>query len=246
MKQKELFAKGLPKWPALLVVGETVTKEQAWEILIKTARLTYLSTNNHKMRHKIYEYIFKVKLDASKHYHSVYDVFNYDHVKYNEEIAKLEKFGYIGDKLEYLHNDRILSSWIGGPHGWCDWNGRIFCNNFNIGKYPDVETVFNEWKIIAKAFPYLNLKCQLFDGESCEDNISPVVEYVVKNGKVKIQLPTNIESKIREDDALSTAYNLMYNPNREMGCTFEQFKEAYDYVSNGCKYSENDQEELNR
>ena len=56
-------------------------------------------------------------------------------------------------ELEYLSNHRIVSSWIGGPHGWCNWEGNIGCNNYNIGKHPSCKEVYNEWiKMSATIF----------------------------------------------------------------------------------------------
>lgn len=35
-----------------------------------------------------------------------------------------------------------------------------------------------------EAFPYLDLRCQLLSGESCEEEAKPVVEFIVKDGTV--------------------------------------------------------------
>jgi len=89
--------------------------------------------------------------------------------------------------LYYLTNERIMSCWIGGPNGWCDWDGTIGCNNKNIGKWPDVEAVAAEWGLIAEAFPFLNLRCQLFDGETCEEDAKPILLFTVANGRVVVE-----------------------------------------------------------
>jgi hypothetical protein len=85
-------------------------------------------------------------------------------------------------QLSYLENARIASSWIGGPHGWCDWDGTIGCANYNIGKWPTVEAVTEDWHAIAAAFPYLNLRAQLVPDEGEAE--SAVVEWQISNGAV--------------------------------------------------------------
>lgn len=36
MTKKELMSRSLPKWPALVVVGDPVTHDQAAEIIVRT------------------------------------------------------------------------------------------------------------------------------------------------------------------------------------------------------------------
>jgi hypothetical protein len=92
--------------------------------------------------------------------------------------------------LHYLHNSRIASSWVGGPHGWCDWSGAITSANYNIGKWPSVREVFDDWSAIAAAFPFLRLWSQLYSGETCEDGTTPLVEFVIGEGKATVCRPT--------------------------------------------------------
>jgi hypothetical protein len=61
--------------------------------------------------------------------------------------------------------------------------------NKNIGKWPTVLEILEDWKIIAEAFPYLDLICTVFDDEHCEDNKKPLVSFVVKDGMVEISEP---------------------------------------------------------
>lgn len=238
MKNKDFFNLSLPKWPAMVVVGRPVTREQAMEIIIRTDDL-YFSSNDHRFNKQLNEYFFDVKievdgysaLDAAirtklglssdnqhKFYHEVYDYTGNKRL----EVGQLN--------LDYLRNSRIVSSWIGGAHGWCDWNGNILCDNYNIGKWPSVKEVYNEWKIIAKAFPYLDLTCQLMNHEaSCEDmvdNPSPIVDFIVKNGKVRMKTPNGY---LRVPSFPEFSFEIF---NNERGCTFNQFKDAVDYCRN--------------
>lgn len=230
MKTKELLNQSLPKWPALIVVGGKVTEEQAEEIIIRTTNLEYISTNDHSFANRIYKYIYNLpdsEMDNERHYF-LSGYFGGDWNKATEESDKLyAKIKSIAPELECLKNEQIVSCFICGPHGWCDWKGNIFTNSYNIGKWPDCETIYKEWKVIAKAFPFLNLRCQLMSGETCEENVTPVIEFVIKNGKVRVVEPKSTLTVGAID------YSVNFN---ERGCSFERFKSAFDYVVD--KYKE--------
>ena len=215
--QKEFFNRGLPKWPALLVIGKPVTKEQAAEILIRTASF-HFSTNDHDFSRELYAAIGVTSLENG----------GWSFLT-NEGYAQLDEAAknYNLLSLDYLQNRKVVSSWIGGPHGWCDWSGYIGCNNYNIGKWPGVEAVFTEWQTIALAFPFLTLKSQLFSGETSEESIVPVVQFNVENGAVTMVEPEMLGSTHFEFDA--NFFN-QATCDRERGCTLEQFKEALKIV----------------
>jgi hypothetical protein len=239
MTKEKFFELDLPKWPALLVVGKPVTREQAMEIILRTDDL-YFSSNDRPFNKLLNEYFYDIEVtDESysgenkaiakklnieeKDYNSIWD---YKDQK-NAEIKSLN--------LAYLQNSRIVSSWIGGAHGWCDWNGNIGTSNYNIGKWPSVEEVYNDWGQIAEAFPFLELTCQLQNSESGDDDViaAPVVEFQIKKGKVKMINPTELitESKFGDEDMIRR----FSDPYSERGCTIETFREAVDYVRNKYK-----------
>jgi hypothetical protein len=221
---------GLSKWPAMVVVGKNITKEQAKEIIIRTSGL-YFSSNDHEFDRQLEEYVFEVDLSSGKDKYELFrnDVGEIDWQAYHQHTDKAyEKYKIITD-LDYLQNSRIVSCWIGGPHGWCDWNGRIFSDNYNIGKYPSVEEVEKEWRLIAEAFPFLELKCQLFNGETCEEDNKPIIQFNVANGIVEVVEPEEI--LVSPNDNLAETMKGFLNPGRERGCTFEQFKDACDYIN---------------
>lgn len=241
---EKYFNISLPKWPALVVKGKPVTKEQAMEILIRTDNL-YFSANDREFESKLKEIFYeldwvdrtygaedeaikrKLNLDpAVKHiWNEVWD--------YKEQKAKDIKHISLG----YLSNSQIISSWIGGPHGWCDWDGNINASNYNIGKWPSVEEVYNEWTQIAQAFPYLDLKAQLFNHEASSpemsDNPGPVIEFTVKNGKVEMSIPS--EPLDNPEFGANDMMARFSNPYAERGCTIEKFKEALTYVKQNLK-----------
>ena len=239
MTKKEFFNLGLPKWPALLVVGTPVTREQAMEIILRTDNL-YFSSNDNQFNKQLNEYFYDVKITDSfyggenkaiakklgveeNNWNSIYE---YKDSK-EKEINALS--------LSYLSNSRIVSSWIGGPHGWCDWNGNIHTRNYNIGKWPSVEEVYNDWVQIAKAFPFLELTSQLLNSEAGEDEVEvrAVVEFRIKNGKVKMVEPKKLITIAEFGD--SDMYRRFSDPYAERGCTIDKFKEAVDYVKNKFK-----------
>lgn len=178
---KNLPAVYLPKWPGLLVAGNPVTSDQAIEILFRTADLDHMYTNDRawaKLAHEIMG--FQTVNYDDRNYTKAWD--------HNKNRA--EELGCI--PLEYLENDRIASAWIGGMKGWCNWNGEIRAAEFNIGKYPSLEEVFNEWQAIAQAFPFLNLRAQLLDreiGEEADEPTRPAVEFLVQDGEVSVSIP---------------------------------------------------------
>jgi len=190
---KEFFDINLIKWPALIVKGESVTPEQAAEIIIRTNAYPFCSNDRE------FEVILNnLMFGVPKYYGLIYGGWN-DSIS-REEIEQVHK--QIENKLEELkvldivelHNHQIVSSWIGGAHGWWKWDGTIFTNNYNIGKWPEVETVYEDWVKISEAFPFLNLKCQLLNKEAGDDEVEakPLIEFVVKDGKVSMNIPTDL------------------------------------------------------
>ena len=197
----------LPKWPALLLKGTSVTPKQASNIIMRTSTLDYFSTNSKEFE----KALTKV---CGKHCNTTHP---------HEEIY--EKIGSIANDLNYLLNKQICSCWIGGLHGWCSWDGKIETSNYNIGKYPSIEEVFKEFSLIAKTFPYLEFEAQLLSGETCETDTHVVVTFKVKNGVCKeINKPTKI-LKVA-DINYSSLWIQDETYSREIGCTIEHFEKA--------------------
>lgn len=142
----------LTKWPRLLVVGDSVTEEQANEILVRTDQW-YLTSNDKGWTGSI-AFLVGGTGAMDKMYGGLTPQARQD---------LREELGALG--LSYMYNSRIVSSFVGGPHGWCDWDGQIGCSTYNIGKWPSLEEVTEDWCKIAEAFPYLNLHSQLITDE---------------------------------------------------------------------------------
>jgi hypothetical protein len=139
----------LTKWPRLLVAGQPVSEQQANDILIRTDSWSLIG--NDRQWGRVVADAIGVTVDS-------YGLPDWQAVEaFRKTINAL--------RLGYLYNSQIYSSWIGGPHGWCSWSGRIGCSNYNIGKWPSTDEVSEEWTAIAGAFPYLNLTAQLVSDE---------------------------------------------------------------------------------
>ncbi len=152
----------LTKWPRLIVAGDPVTREQANDILIRTND-RYLFTNDSAWEQAVTDMYGIATGKYGPDYQSAKTVF--------------DRLGVLN--LHYLTNARIMSSWIGGPHGWCDWDGRIGCNTHNIGKWPTVEEVQEDLDQIAAAWPFLRMQAQLVTDEG-EGHLAAM--WVVQSG----------------------------------------------------------------
>lgn len=193
----------LPKWPAMTVMGDCVTAAQAAEVIIRTTEWHH-GCNDRAWRRLVWEAIGAKVTVVNGHE--------------NSDFASVEaaRERLRGLRLSYLYTSRVMSSWIGGPHGWCHWNGDIHSTNYNIGKWPSVHEVRAEWTAISEAFPFLRLRCQLWSGETSEDGIRPLVEYVVARGKVRTLVPQEPLLHPRFDGA--SDFSGLFQPGRERGC----------------------------
>src|SRR3990167_11440226 len=107
MNNPNFFEIALPKWPAMTVIGKKVTKDQAAEIIIRCSSLHY-SSNDTSFDEQINN-ILGIKTEGWR--------VNYDSL---QEVQ--EKFKIL--PVEYLDlNDRVVSCYVGWPHGLMDWDG---------------------------------------------------------------------------------------------------------------------------
>jgi len=211
----------LPKWSHIVVNGNKVTKEQAAEIIIRTTNLNNLSCNDNKWTEKL-NFILEESLNTNELSNSFEDV----RLSLTRNFPKGK--GLASKTIlnvDYLENHQIVSTYVGGPYGWCDWDGNIGCFGYNIGKWPTVEEIKNEWELIASTWPFLNLRCQLWSGNYGEDGIFPVIEFIVQNGIVNDVKP--LENLSEKTNNYYKIRNLSDN-RTERGCTLEQFKAALE------------------
>lgn len=178
----ELFAQGLPKWPQLIITGEPVSEEQALEIIRRTDYFfkNGFGGNNHKFNDKVIKTVKLPQFDGSK----VGDEFFDNYALYAQAEKEWKKnWQYL--TTAYVCNDWISCAYIGGPNGWMHPDGIIGFSE-NIGKWPEIKEVYDDFCRIAKAFPFLNMEATLMNGEQCEDDTKPVVSFKIKEGKVRV------------------------------------------------------------
>lgn len=211
MRPNPALKLALPKWPALTVSGKWLNREQTSEVLMRTNAWSH--SGNDQAWEKTILRLLGVPLRTDRSY----PLYHWEDM--NRVTTDL---GCI--PLNYLYNSRVSSSWIGGPHGWLNWDGRIHTVNYNIGKWPSVQEVLDEWKAIAAAFPYLDLQAQLWSGETSESPM-PVVEYIVKGGKARVRAAKEplLLPKFNEVDV-----SQMFVTGRERGCSEDTLREALE------------------
>jgi hypothetical protein len=209
----------LGKWPGIVVVGDSVTPEQAEEIIVRTSGGD-LFTNDKEWQHALEEAIGFPKPSLS-----IKDF------PYEGFTQFYRKYGILTE-LEYLTNARIASNWIGGMKGWVNWNGRIFCNNYNIGKWPSVSEVFEEWDRIASTFPYLKLKCWLLSDEMHMENARPVVQFNIHKGMVFVPGECeDITNYMPTDDLTDVFVNRLLQGSDSEHIALEHAVRAYNNVA---------------
>lgn len=225
----------LTKWPLLLVSGADVTPEQADEILIRTCSPDYLRGNDPEWAQTVgrimgfdlsWDWPKDPEIEANPQRRMAWY-----RKRWADRDARMDELGIFGG--EYLYTSRISSNYIGGPHGWCDWNGRIYCDNYNIGKNPDAEEITAEWTAIAAAFPFLDLTCQLV---SDEGDGQLVGEWRVKDGTAAYlpefspMLP--VRTPEQAESALQRAVMGIVTgaPGRERGVSAERLAHAVTRV----------------
>ena len=207
----------LPKWPQMIVAGKPVTVEQAKDIIFRTDRFltefSEYSGGNYRKFNK--EYRDKAGIT------SVLPAIIKDRQLRDEIYDELR---VIWPDIRYVLNDWGSSNFIGGPHGWCSPSGKI-SYRYNVGKWPSVQEIQEDWQEIATAFPYLDLNVTLMSGESCEEDTSqPLVNIRVLGGIATLQDPDlSVHSKREESDESKGDFDI--ETHSEIGLPLEWYNE---------------------
>lgn len=206
----------LPKWPAMIVRGVPVTVEQAREIIRRTdtAFQIGISGNDRAFNQRVAEI-----MDLPRGSVWCSDE-NLTHEDYAALDAWRERWGVVYS--EYITNRWIASTYVGGPHGWCHPDGTLRFDT-NVGKWPSVEALLDEWTRVAEAFPFLDLTATLMSGEYCDDNIVPLVTIRVREGRATLEGPQPVTERATDlpEGALETLF--LDQPGRECGVPLEWF-----------------------
>ncbi|GAA4102264.1 hypothetical protein [Actinomadura miaoliensis] len=206
----------LPKWPRLLVTGDPVTREQANEIIIRT-HSPILWANDQEWNQQVAA-AYGIPLDRHGQpiWREARDVY--------AELGCLD--------LAYLHNHQIISSWIGGCHGWCDWDGTIGCSNYNIGKWPTREEVQDDLDTIAAAWPFLTMDVQLVDVDENETVRELLAMWRVRDGRAVFVEPGELVARPTGPDLLGFVLALAVPGGTawERGVSLSRLREALAQV----------------
>ena len=165
---------GLPKWPQLMIVGDDVTVDQAKDIIFRTD--DFLTDGSCYAGGNEREFNKNYRQDCG-----FPDDKDFEAMKLSFRVR--EKIGFVN--LNFVVSQWASTCFVGGPHGFCSPKGKIFFQD-NVGKYPSVEEVYEDFVKIAEAWPFLNFKASLYSGESCESDAVCLVSFVVSNGKVEV------------------------------------------------------------
>lgn len=170
----------LPKWPQCIITGTKISEKDALEIIRRTDRFFFtpaFAGNNKEWDNYI---IDSLKIPCVNNLLSN-EEFN-DMMSKCSDWSKNWKFIY----LPYLGNDYVSCACIEGAQGWCHPDGEIGYG-YNIGKWPEVNEVYDEFKLIAETFPFLELECTLMRDEYCEQSESnhPIISFLVRDGEVE-------------------------------------------------------------
>lgn len=204
----------LTKWPRLIIVPEPgheeLTREQVNEILLRTNG-DYLGGNDRQWE-RIIGGILGINADD--------DGYRLDWQSTSDWYRRIA-----GLDLHYIENSRIYSSWIGGPHGWLDWDGRIGCSTWNIGKWPSYEDVTADFRLIAATFSYLDFHAQLITEEGDGELAG---QWRVTGGTAQLVEPVN---RFSPDDLFDAGlFGNFFTSGRERGVSEARLIEAAEYV----------------
>lgn len=253
------YNRNLPKWPNLIIRGKPITVDQAKEVIFKTDnyfydshkgfsnwatdRLTWYRDRAGLRMLDIYGEMVHEALDKRNEdgaTQSLNDELNFPNLySIHDRLTKalgVEKFE---EEIQYVRNDLADSCYVGGANGYVDANGTISFDR-NVGKWPSVEEIHNDFRIIAEEFPFLEMYASLYDAEQCERDEKPVnlvVSFIISNGKVIIgDMDFNLDSydsslpDYGDDDEMEFLKNNILNGTGSCGIPEEWFYEFADRV----------------
>lgn len=173
----------IEKWTGCLIQGNRLSKAWTERLCLQTSGFD-LFTNSQLLLKEYYDAL-AIPYDSNG---NTYSRDFRCHAKDYKDAQKLNKACGVMKDIRYLSNSCICSASLGNQN-WVQWDGSIKkCGN--LGKYPTARNIYDEWCVIAKRFPILNIICQLLDGELSYDNLdelNPIVQFNIHDGKVDIQ-----------------------------------------------------------
>lgn len=154
--------------PRLIVRGQSVTPEQAGEILLRTNAWWGFSFRDLDWGAALAE---TIGLELPEHAGRPSEA---------SLAALCRRLRAL--PLTYLYTARIGTYFI-GTRGWCDWDGRIEACSYDLVNYPSRTDLDADWCTIAAAFPYLRLDAQILHRGEVAD------QWVIGDGTVHRRAP---------------------------------------------------------
>ncbi len=174
LTDSELTQIELPKWPQMIVTGKAVTTDQACEIIRKTDLFFEIFAGNNQEELDLLSRRLRIPCLSQL-------VFPRDIFKlYGSRETWRSVWGSL--PTSYVQNSWISDN--GPPYGWCRPDGKIQYTG-NIGKWPEIEEVVEDWRRLANGFPYLHLVATLMSGGSWEDSTRPLLSILVEAGHIQ-------------------------------------------------------------
>ena len=217
----ELMERSLPKWPQMIVTGTPVSEMQALEIIRRTdVFFATFSLDDKQLAAEIMSAIgVPDRPDFTK-----------DMPNRIEAIrAYAEKLDCWRNAWGVIRSRYVYNNWIDGSHalgfnGWCHPDGRIGYA-YNIGAWPYVQSVYHDWVMIAREFPFLELEVTLMNDEWCEDASKPVVSMLIRDGKVELVDPNTRNLHVEFGRKIWDTGFACFDFNQESMIGLQQFQE---------------------
>lgn len=207
------FSLPMNKWCKILVVGDPLTREQTNEVLLRTNNSW---TGQDDYWNDELAAIAGIELDQ------------YGYPDWQQYRQATRELGLLN--LEYMGNSRIVTSYIGGPHGWVDWRGRVHANSYNVGKNPSEAEIGDELAAIAKEFRYLRMIVQVLTGE---DGREVAAQWRVADGSaIQVARRRKVTSLAAEDEDTigEHLFNVLTSRDWGKGVDAERLREAVAQV----------------
>lgn len=181
------YEDGLGRWARMLAVGEPLTREQTNEVMMRTNNWGFTRCNDEEWEGIVASILgWFDRFDELVESGECED----DWYEWRQRSSQIsEEYGatFAALDLGHLDNDAIMSH-SDEPGGWLRWDGTIR-PDWHVGvKYPEVDEIEAEWKQIAAAFPFLEMRVQALSGGFGCTGAAPkdtvIAEWVITHGTV--------------------------------------------------------------
>lgn len=152
------------KWCPLRIYGSPVDSTLAKEVIFRTQYQAIPYTNDHAWTAAIHRNLGYDKVNVQRN--------SMEELAIDFTIRRLARIL----PLNYLSNDQIGSVYIGGLHGWMQWDGKVgtLANTYNIGKDPNDMDLMTDLAEIGQAFPMLSLECWVENEPDYDSNYNRI------------------------------------------------------------------------